>query len=92
MQELYQENWWLDGLAARNESMIWLREASHNYEITAFEAYFDLYVLTGEQRCKFVGAFSVSAFRCVSTVLIARKQLKHDIDRACKQLIYIVCS
>lgn len=50
VQELYQEDWWLDGLAARNTSMIWLREAAHNYEITAFEAYLDLYVLTGDAR------------------------------------------
>ena len=50
VQELYQEDWWLSGLAARNQSMIWQRECSHNYEITAFEAYMDLYVLTGETR------------------------------------------
>jgi hypothetical protein len=50
VQELYQEDWWLRGLAARNQSMIWQREAAHNYEITAFEAYMDLYVLTGEAR------------------------------------------
>ena len=50
VQDLYQENWWLDGLAARNQSMIWLRYNSHNYEITAFEAYLDMYVLTGEAR------------------------------------------
>jgi hypothetical protein len=50
VQELFQEDWWLDGLAARNTSMIWLREAAHNYEITAFEAYLDVYVLTGDVR------------------------------------------
>jgi hypothetical protein len=30
--------------AARNLSAIWERQYSHNYEITAFEAYMDMYV------------------------------------------------
>eukprot|EP00035_Acanthoeca_spectabilis_P012295 m.219527 g.219527 ORF g.219527 m.219527 type:complete len:991 (+) comp15583_c0_seq1:238-3210(+) len=50
VQSLYQENWWLEALAARNLSQIWQRQSAHNYEITAFEAYFDMYVLTGEPR------------------------------------------
>jgi len=36
-------------LAARNLSAIWQRHYyPHNYEITAFEAYFDMYMLTGQ--------------------------------------------
>jgi hypothetical protein len=50
VQELYQEDWWLEMLAAENQSAVWMRQSSHNYEITAFEAYFDMYILTGEQR------------------------------------------
>ena len=37
VQDLYEEAWWLEGLTTRNTSMIWQREAAHNYEITAFE-------------------------------------------------------
>ena len=46
-----REKWWLEELAARNVSAIWLRHFyPHNYENTAFEAYVEMYVLTGEQR------------------------------------------
>jgi hypothetical protein len=47
----YEEDWWLRQLAARNTSAIWLRSKyPHNYEITAVEAYMDLYQLTSEDK------------------------------------------
>lgn len=47
----YSEEWWLHQLAARNLSAIWLRSKyPHNYEITAIEAYMDLYQLTAEPK------------------------------------------
>ena len=47
----YEERWWLEELAARNLSAIWARHFDpHSYENTAFEAYVELYILTGEQR------------------------------------------
>jgi hypothetical protein len=47
----YSEEWWLQQLAARNLSAIWLRSKyPHNYEITAVEAYMDLYQLTGDPK------------------------------------------
>ena len=46
--QLYQENWWLTQLAAEDTSAVWERHwYPHNYELTALEAYLDLYVLTG---------------------------------------------
>ena len=50
VQDLYQEDWWLRMLAARNTSAVWRRQSAHNYEITALEAYLDMYMLTGEAR------------------------------------------
>ena len=48
--ELYQETWWLQQLANRSLDAIWMRHYyPHNYEITAFEAYLDMYVLTGDE-------------------------------------------
>ena len=49
VQDLYQEDWWLSALLARDPyHAIWHRQFfSHNYEITAYEAYLDMYVLTG---------------------------------------------
>ena len=45
----YGEPWWLQQLASRNLSSIWLRSLyPHNYEITAIEAYMDLYHITGD--------------------------------------------
>jgi uncharacterized protein len=46
----YQEEWWLDQLAAADDKAIYDRPESHCYEITAFEAYLDLYRITGEMR------------------------------------------
>ena len=51
LTEGYQEEWWLEQLARRNASAIWLRSKyPHNYEITAIEAYMDLYQLTAEPK------------------------------------------
>jgi hypothetical protein len=50
VKRVYQENWWLEFLASGDSASIWQRQwFSHNYEVTAFEAYLDMYVLTGEQ-------------------------------------------
>ena len=46
----YQEDWWLDQLLANDDRAIYDRPESHCYEITAFEAYLDLYRITGEMR------------------------------------------
>ena len=49
LENLYVEQWWLQALVDRDANhAIWHRQFfSHNYEITAFEAFLDLYVLTG---------------------------------------------
>lgn len=45
----YSEDWWLNQLASKNSSAIWLRSYyPHNYEITSIEAYMDLYQITGD--------------------------------------------
>eukprot|EP00026_Physarum_polycephalum_P003966 Phypoly_transcript_03983.p1 GENE.Phypoly_transcript_03983~~Phypoly_transcript_03983.p1 ORF type:complete len:739 (+),score=59.86 Phypoly_transcript_03983:1-2217(+) len=45
---LYQEDEWLQQLIERNTSGIWQKHwFPHNYEVTAFEAYLDMYILTG---------------------------------------------
>ncbi len=46
----YQEDWWLAQLLARDDKAIYDRPESHCYEITAFEAYLDLYRITGEMK------------------------------------------
>jgi hypothetical protein len=61
--KFYEEKWWLEALAARQVSAIWMRHFDpHSYENTAFEAYVDLYILTGEQRYMdaMVGAWNMS--------------------------------
>ena len=52
IQRYYQENYWLEGLARRDEEMVWQYpyDRPHNYLITDFEAYLDLYRATGEKR------------------------------------------
>ena len=52
VQRYYQENYWLDGLAHRDPEMVWQYpyDHPHNYLITDFEAYLDIYRATGEQR------------------------------------------
>ena len=44
----YQEDWWLDQLLANDNRAIYDRPEAHCYEITAFEAYLDLYRITGD--------------------------------------------
>jgi hypothetical protein len=52
IQRYYQENYWLDGLAARNTDVVWQYpyDRPHNYLITDFEAYLDIYDATGDER------------------------------------------
>lgn len=52
IQRYYQENYWLEGLAAHNTDMVWQYpyDRPHNYLITDFEAYLDVYRATGEKR------------------------------------------
>lgn len=52
LQRYFQENYWLAGLAARNTDLIWQYpyDRPHNYLITVFEAYLDLYRATGDHR------------------------------------------
>jgi DUF1680 family protein len=51
-QRYYQENYWLEGLEKRDERVVWQYpyDRPHCYELTAFEAYLDLYRATGEAR------------------------------------------
>jgi DUF1680 family protein len=46
----YQEDWWLNQLIAKDDKAIYNRPDAHCYEITAFEAYLDLYRITGETK------------------------------------------
>ena len=49
VMDLYEEQWWLEQLAARELRAIWMRHwYPHNYEITAFEAFLDMAVITGK--------------------------------------------
>jgi hypothetical protein len=48
VRNYYQEDWWLEQLLAKDDKAIYDRPESHCYEITAFEAYLDLYRITGE--------------------------------------------
>ena len=52
IQRYYQENYWLEGLAAHNKDLVWQYpyDRPHNYLITDFEAYLDLYRATGDRR------------------------------------------
>ena len=54
VQRYYEEEWWIRQLAARDPRAIWARPKStphtHCYEVTALEAYLDLYRATGERR------------------------------------------
>ena len=51
LESLYLEQWWLQALLNNDTyHSIWHRQFfSHNYEVTAFEAILDLYVLTGNR-------------------------------------------
>ena len=52
VQRYFQENYWLDELAARDPHAIWRYpyDHPHNYLITSLEPYLDLYRATGEKR------------------------------------------
>jgi hypothetical protein len=52
IQRYYQENYWLDGLAKRDTDVVWQYpyDRPHNYLITDFEAYLDIYRATGDER------------------------------------------
>lgn len=51
VQTLYEEDEWLAQLSTKNPNGIWLKRwFPHNYEVTAFEAYLDMYSLTGESK------------------------------------------
>jgi len=52
VQQYFQENYWLDQLAARDPQAIWRYpyDHPHNYLITSLEPYLDLYRATGAKR------------------------------------------
>jgi DUF1680 family protein len=52
IQRYYQENYWLAALAQRDPQVVWQYpyDRPHNYLITDFEAYLDLYRATGDNR------------------------------------------
>jgi uncharacterized protein len=52
IQRYFQENYWLEQLARREEAAIWQYpyDRPHCYLITALEAYMDLYRATGDKR------------------------------------------
>ena len=52
VQRHFQENFWMDGLAKRDPEMVWLYpyDRPHAYLLTNLEAYFDLYLATGDSR------------------------------------------
>lgn len=52
IQRYYQENYWLEELAAHNPNAVWQYpyDRPHNYLITDFEGYLDVYRATGDKR------------------------------------------
>ena len=52
IQRYFQENYWLAGLAKHDTEVVWQYpyDRPHNYLITDFEAYLDLYRATGDPR------------------------------------------
>ena len=52
VQQYFQENYWMDQMAKRDEKAIWLYpyDRPHNYLITAIEPYLDLYRATGAKK------------------------------------------
>ena len=52
IQRYFQENYWMDQLAAREDRAIWQYpyDRPHCYLLTNLEAYMDLYLATGDQR------------------------------------------
>ena len=61
--ELYQETWWLQQLRNRTLEAVWQRHYfPHNYEITAFEAYLDMYVPTHALACHVAPVRTLTTF------------------------------
>lgn len=52
IQRYFQETYWLEALARRDPELVWQYpyDRPHNYLITDFEAYLDLYRATGDHR------------------------------------------
>ncbi len=52
VQQYFQENYWMEQMANREEKAIWLYpyDRPHNYLITAIEPYLDLYRATGAKK------------------------------------------
>ena len=52
VQQYFQENYFIDGLAKREKSIIWRYpyDRPHNYLLTAIEPYFDLFRATGDKK------------------------------------------
>jgi uncharacterized protein len=52
VQQYFQENYWMEQLANRDQKAIWLYpyDRPHNYLITAIEPYLDLYRATGAKK------------------------------------------
>jgi DUF1680 family protein len=52
LQRYFQENYWLEDLAARREDALWQYpyDRPHSYLLTPLEAYLDLYRATGDPR------------------------------------------
>ena len=52
VQQYFQENYWMEQLAKRDEKSIWLYpyDRPHNYLLTAIEPYLDLYRATGAEK------------------------------------------
>lgn len=52
VQRYFQENYWMDQLAKREEKAIWLYpyDRPHNYLVTGIEPYLDLYRATGVKK------------------------------------------
>lgn len=52
IQRYYQENYWLEGLTKRETDIVWQYpyDRPHNYLITDFEAYLDIYRATSDER------------------------------------------
>jgi len=52
VQQYFQENYWMEQLAKRDEKAIWLYpyDRPHNYLITAIEPYLDMYRATGAKK------------------------------------------
>ncbi|MCE5345776.1 MAG: glycoside hydrolase family 127 protein [Bacteroidales bacterium] len=52
VQQYFQENYWMEQMADRDEKAIWLYpyDRPHNYLLTAIEPYLDLYRATGAKK------------------------------------------